>query len=534
MDKALAIYGYILKEYLSECFANQQNIDPIALNKERYRAKALFIAICFFKKYNPQHNEIDTSATANAWLKEFFAEGNFFSSLIDSTNQNLKELINESFENFIEGPLLDIATLYESLLSVETGNENAGTEITNGKNYKNKLGSYYTPSLFARSVTEKTIDSFFQLNFDVSFKENPKNISLNKAIVKEISKVTFVDFSCGGGNFITEIIYYFENLFNGIDISPLERRSLLRAVALNISAYDVDVIALEVAKLNLLLQINEPKLYEVLQANFTHANFLLHTDTAISAITKTDVFSSGYIYHENLSLNTDNLKRYDIIVGNPPWEKIRFEEKKFYALYTTAIANNHFKSTRASEIKATEKVHLNLAEFSRRFKSEIEKSKLALKKSGFFSLSNKGELNTYALFTEAAVKLRTERGVVGLVLKSGLVTSQVNQKLFQFLTGEHLVLAIYDFINRKKIFAIDSRERFCFLLLGDAKSNKFKVSMNLTAIDQLDEKENEIELSYDSLRLLNPQTAMLPNFSTKEEVEFLLRISNDFPFDKYS
>ena len=27
-------------------------------------------------------------------------------------------------------------------------------------------------------------------------------------------------------------------------------------------------------------------------------------------------------------------------------------------------------------------------------------------------------------------------------------------------------------------------------------------------------------------------TAMLPNFSTKEEIEFLLRISSDFPFFK--
>ena len=40
MDKALEIYGYILKEHLSKCFANQQNINPVELNKERFKVKA--------------------------------------------------------------------------------------------------------------------------------------------------------------------------------------------------------------------------------------------------------------------------------------------------------------------------------------------------------------------------------------------------------------------------------------------------------------------------------------------------------------
>jgi hypothetical protein len=147
-------------------------------------------------------------------------------------------------------------------------------------------------------------------------------------------------------------------------------------------------------------------------------------------------------------------------------------------------------------------------------------------------LSNNGELNTYALFTDAAVKLKTKRGVVGLVLKSAIVTSQVNQNLFKYLTKENSVVAIYDFINRKKIFNIDSRERFCFLLLGNSKSEKFSVSMNLNEVSEIEEAKSEIELSYYSLKLLNPLTGMLPNFSSKKEADFLLRVSSHFHFFK--
>src|SRR5690606_28584495 len=130
----------------------------------------------------------------------------------------------------------------------------------------------------------------------------------------------------------------------------------------------------------------------------------------------------------------------------------------------------------------------------------------------------------------AAIKLKAQRGVIGLVLKSAIVTSQVNQKLFQFLTRNNLVVAVYDFINRKKIFTIDSRERFCFLLLGNAKKEQFQVAMNLSTIKEIETVVPDIEISHDRLKLLNPFTGMLPNFSTKSEADFLLRVSYEFPF----
>jgi len=244
------------------------------------------------------------------------------------------------------------------------------------------------------------------------------------------------------------------------------------------------------------------------------------------------VFTSGFIYHEKLSLSIERLKKYDIILGNPPWEKIRFEEKKFYALFSNKIADNHFKSSRRSEIEQVEMKNVQLADFSKQFKHEVEKAKSNLKKNTFFNLSNNGELNTYALFTNAAVNLKSKRGVVGLILKSAIVTSQVNQILFRYLTKENLLISVFDFINRKKIFSIDSRERFCFLLLGHSQNKKFHVSMNICDVSKIEIAKPEIEMSTDDLRLLNPFTGMLPNFSKKSEIDLLLRVSNDFPFFK--
>ncbi|MEZ5047076.1 MAG: hypothetical protein R2831_08790 [Chitinophagaceae bacterium] len=522
MDKVLEIYGYILKEHLSKCFANQQSINPVELNKERFKVKAVFTASIIFLKNNSKRGDCKIVSATNNWLKNSFAAENLFSLIIDNASEELTKLLDDSLCNLIGVESIDVPTLYETLLGIETGNESNGTEISTAKNYRNKLGSYYTPANFAKSVTGKTIDTFFELNFG----------NVGKEFLKEITSISFADFSCGGGNFIIAVIDYFENLFAKWNIEEEKQLELLKAIALNISAFDVDCLALEVAKLNLLLKIKQPSLYKSLNEKFIHANFLLQTDFAIDESKKVEIFSSGFIYHEQLSLSKDKLKNFDVVLGNPPWEKIRFEEKKFYALYSNAIADNHFKSSRTNEIAETELNNVQLAEYSKEFKLEIEKAKSDLKKNSFFTLSNNGELNTYALFTDAAVKLKTKRGVVGLVLKSAIVTSQVNQNLFKYLTKENFVVAIYDFINRKKIFNIDSRERFCFLLLGYSKSDKFHVSMNLSEVSEIEKAKSEIELSYESLKLLNPFTGMLPNFSNKREADFLLRVSYDFPFFK--
>jgi hypothetical protein len=522
MDKALEIYGYILKEHLSKCFAKQQNINPVELNKERFKVKAIFTTSIIFLKNNTKREDCKIVSATNHWLKNSFADENLFSSIIDNANEGLTNLVDDNLCNLIGVESIDVPTLYETLLGIETGNESNGTEISTAKNYRNKLGSYYTPANFAKAVTGKTIDTFFELNFG----------NVGQEFLKEIASISFADFSCGGGNFIIAVIDYFENLFVKWGIEEESKLELLKAIALNISAFDVDCLALEVAKLNLLLKIKQPSLYKSLNEKFIHANFLLQSDFAIDESKKVEVFSSGFINHEQLILSKNKLKSYDVVLGNPPWEKIRFEEKKFYALYSNTVAENHFKSSRTNEITETELNNVQLAEYSKEFKLEIEKAKSDLKKNSFFALSNNGELNTYALFTDAAVKLKTKRGVVGLVLKSAIVTSQVNQNLFNYLTKGNFVVAVYDFINRKKIFNIDSRERFCFLLLGNSKSEWFHVSMNLSEISEIEKAKSEIELSYESLKLLNPFTGMLPNFSNKREADFLLRVSYDFPFFK--
>ena len=134
MDKALKIYAYVLKKYLSNCFAKRQNIDPAELNKERFKTKAVFTAAIIFLKSNSKIDNLKLIAATNNWLKTSFGDENLFSSIIENASESLTKLIDDNLYNFFGVESIDVPAFYENLLSIETGNESNGTEISNSKN----------------------------------------------------------------------------------------------------------------------------------------------------------------------------------------------------------------------------------------------------------------------------------------------------------------------------------------------------------------------------------------------------------------
>jgi hypothetical protein len=535
MDRAIEIYYRILFDYFRECCNGKaEKADPVKMNKEKFRIKALFVAAILYAKNKTIRNNNCLFEETLSWLDLTFSPKNLFSEIIRKANTNEKLIVQKNLTSAHEIADIDIAIIYESLLGVETGIDSNVFEITKNKNYRNKLGSYYTPKKFAENVTEKTINTFLEFNIGINNLSNRSREDIGPEdfdnLLNIIPTISFADLSSGGGIFLVEIINYFENFLCKFRVDPLKRSEIIKSIAFNIFAFDVDCLALEIGKLTLLLRSNIPHLYDRVSNNFVHANVLMHGNVKYDCNDSLNYFSRGYIYHEKLSLDISKQSKYDVIIGNPPWEKIRFEDKKFYSLYSSGISSNHFKASRIDEIIKKEFDNKYLSIFSAEYKEEIEKAKKELKKSEFFSLSNKGELNTYALFTEASIKLKSERGVIGLILKSAIATSQVNKNIFKHIVENKILITIYDFINTKKIFNIDSRERFCFLLLGKSTDNYFNVSMNLTNVSQIKESQSTIRLCPKDLQILNPTTGMLPNFASASEAKFILRVSKEFPY----
>ncbi len=425
----------------------------------------------------------------------------YFGNINDSDIFFIK-IQNEISEDY------DLALLYQEYISSDFYVDDSNVfQIKKGKDSRDILGSYYTQDDFSSQIIKKALDAYITFN-PISVHSSK---SANENIKTALLSLTYIDSSCGAGGFLISIIKYMINHFN---LTIKEREIFLN----KIYGYDVDPIALFITRIRIMEELNTG----FSSKNIQLGNPLIPKEgTNIKA--KYILASEGRFYNMGMGISNSNVQ-YDIIAGNPPWEKIRFEEKKFLAHYVNNPSNLDKKSDRdffINNIASKENTH-----FFHTIKNDYLVFKNELKKSKTLELTTCGELNTYALFTEWAIKNISDKGWIALIVKSSLLKAQVYSKFFAKILKEQLLYKAYMFTNRKKIFPIDSREEFSVIFLGKAHKENLKVIMNLETLEK-SEKYPELEFSPTILKKVNPITGMIPNVHTNEELNFLLHISTE-------
>ena len=483
-------YIKILSHFVEYYHRNEPCVSP----RKLYRAKFFARTLCVVNHYGSTRLGSGTATISQSvdYLKARFGPDNFLSKVVEMIDPELVQYFDS--EKIIASELW-IGDLYETLLNYET----AGLTIKEGKSYRNNLGSYYTPKDFAEYMSTNAIEAYVKANGKGS-----------------LSEASIVDFSCGCGIFLISALKAIRLLgYKDEEIS---------GIVDNIYACDVDPIALELAKISVLDYCDVPGKYGMLSGHFQHANFLLHDESDVVSSNKLDLAMEGYIYHSGLALGNSFLQEYDIILGNPPWEKIRLEEKKFFGQFVYDIQYANFKFALSHDINDARQNNPYIREYSDVYLDELNVAKTKIKSSSFFADSSVGELNTCSLFSDAAYKLLSGRGVAGLLVKSSLFTSKVNTSLFQKMLKR--ITAIYDFINTKKIFGIDGRERFSIVMMGKGNGGSIHLGMNLT---QLSDISTATKISISTFGKLNPETKMLPNLKSTRDLQILSSLYERLP-----
>lgn len=464
-----------------------------------------------------------------------------------------KELFNRWYQDIY--PLgfkeISLSMIYETLLSYEWVLDETGFHVKSDKSSRNRSGSYYTPEYLAEISIRKVIDQKLEEKLGISqFSFNPmdyKEQFIN--IVALLTSFKIIDFSCGTGHFLLAFINYVTKYLSPLQLeckkSSYPKESLISSFISNIWGVDIDFIALEIAKNELISLTDDCELHEKISAHFIHGNPLIPASfNTVTSEEKRKLTSAGFLYHTDLGLHwgeyEDEIKDgFELVVGNPPWEKIRFEEKSFFRPWAPHISKLNKKDDRAKEIEELKMLQPRIYKYYKEFVSQLEATKKLIKGNSLFTHSAVGELNTYALFTELASSFIGPEGRVCYIVKSAIVVSPVNESLFKFLLSHKLIISCYDFINRKNIFAIDNRERFCVLILGYNHNTYFHFKSGLTTPDEL-LVNDDLHISKDILNLLNPLTGMLPSVTDPAELSFLIRmhslhpvLEKEFPDCKY-
>jgi hypothetical protein len=223
---------------------------------------------------------------------------------------------------------------------------------------------------------------------------------------------------------------------------------------------------------------------------------------------------------------------FDVVLGNPPWERIKLQEIEFFAGRDEAIANAPNAAARRRLIAALETENPPLYAAYRDALHSADGWSHLLRNSGRYPLCGRGDINTYAVFAELARHLTAPTGRAGIIVPSGIATDATTQYFFGDVATSGSLASLYDFENRQKLFpAVDSRMKFCLLTLcGDERPVvEAEFAFFLQGVGDLADPEKRFALSPVEIALINPNTRTCPVFRSRRDAALTKAIYRRVP-----
>jgi N-6 DNA Methylase len=228
---------------------------------------------------------------------------------------------------------------------------------------------------------------------------------------------------------------------------------------------------------------------------------------------------------------------FSCVIGNPPWERVKLQEREFFAANRPDIANAANAAVRKKLIAdlAGSESPTDRALFDE-FRSELRKASgwsHLLRESGRYPLTGRGDINTYAVFAETARKIINAKGRSGLVLPTGIATDVTTAPFFADLVRSGRLLHVYGFRNNRGLFKDVGHGdvRFClFAFTGNsAKVDKSLFAFDLGLPSELSVRGATYQLSRNEIALSNPNTETCPTFKSPQDAKIVLDIYKRIP-----
>lgn len=224
---------------------------------------------------------------------------------------------------------------------------------------------------------------------------------------------------------------------------------------------------------------------------------------------------------------------FDAMLGNPPWERVKLQEQEFFAARDPEIA-------KAPNAAARKRLILRLADSDseaeralyREYTAALRRAEgesALLRTSGSYPLAGRGDVNTYAVFTELFRTLTGPEGQAGIIVPTGIATDATTQHFFRDLVETRSIAALYDFENGSIFEAVDTRFKFCLLTMTGRDRAADAATFAFFLHDARDIESREFALTPEEITLLNPNTGTLPIFRARRDAEITLGIYRRVP-----
>ncbi|TDE85370.1 Eco57I restriction-modification methylase domain-containing protein [Deinococcus sp. S9] len=211
---------------------------------------------------------------------------------------------------------------------------------------------------------------------------------------------------------------------------------------------------------------------------------------------------------------------FDCVLGNPPWERIKLQEKEWFAARVPEIAAapNAAARTRLIAGLKTEQPAI-YADFVRDLR-QAEGESHFIRASGRYPLTGRGDVNTYAIFSELCRQSLNPQGRMGIIVPTGIATDDTTKFFFQSLMDKASLASLYDFENREGIFpGVHRSFKFCLLTVSGEERPNAQAQFAFFALnaDEARDPGKVFTLSPAEIALLNPNTRTAPVFRSSRD-----------------
>jgi N-6 DNA Methylase len=268
----------------------------------------------------------------------------------------------------------------------------------------------------------------------------------------------------------------------------------------------------------------------------------IRDDVQVSAI---DVAMKNRAFHWPLEFPYQTAKGgFDVVIGNPPWERVKLQEQEFFAARDVEIASAPNKAERDKLIKALKEAepgtpNARLSEEFELAKRAAEAASIFMRKSGRFPLTGIGDVNTYALFAEHFASLArkevgtTRSGRAGVIVPTGIATDSSTSAFFGDLVANRKLFSLYDFQTGLGFFDDigHARFKFCLLTVGQAKTGPEAINLSFFSrtLEEFGDKRRHFTLTPAQILELNPNTATSPIFRTESDAVLTRKLYHAVP-----
>jgi len=427
---------------------------------------------------------------------------------------------------------------------------------------RKQLGIYYTPTELISRIVHYTVEELIAqrfantaVEFGISEKEarrgeTPEDAEYWRRCLAILRNLKIVDPACGVGAFLFQAYDVLESRYQEVighleplgepDAKKLAERTATFILRENLYGVDLSPEAVEITQTALWIRSAGPvRLLARLSENIVHGNSLVH-DSNLHPV--------GFDWRERFPsvfspLPSDGRGAggeggarepgFDCVIGNPPWERIKLQEREFFSVPAPEIATATNAAKRRQLVAKLQSDDPALYERYQQALGAADSLLTYCRTSGQYPLTGKGDINAYAVFAELASQLAAPHGRVGLLVPSGIASDMTTKDFFASIAESKRLIRLYDFENRLRTFFpdVDSRFKFSILEFGGEQAAASQADFVFFAqrVEELEDRKRHVPLSGADIRLLNPNTRTCPIFRSRRDAEITKAIYRRVP-----